>query len=129
MIKKKTEYANQYCDYPTYKMLMEIGFDVMDGEKSQSIPNAPDKPIEWYLAPTWLVVKEWLWEKNKIHLVSTTAKNNLQFYCYAMKVDTAISSGEVANSEEFNSPITAEIEGIKKAVEYLYEEHHKTKNL
>lgn len=82
-------------------------------------------------APLWQQVKQWLWEKHDIFIevvdVSTQDESihsdkmiGIIEFEYAVKIKE-----EYIEVNQTDSPITAEIEGIKKAVQYLYETKNK----
>ena len=67
--------------------------------------------------PTWQQVKCWLWEKHKLLIKFDDDKDDE----FSFKVETLREV--VFNEGSFDSPITAEVEGLMKAVEYLYKEN------
>ena len=135
---------NLFCDFPTAKLLKELGFN------SQCLKYYEEKgmmyPANCYnsemadddcTAPLWQQVKEWLWEKHnvcvRVGLSDEINPDHHYYFIHATNKSKTIPFYDFPNDRKskpiYESPITTEIEGIKKAVEYLYEEHHKTKIL
>lgn len=122
---------DQIVPYETARMLKELGFDEMciatyrhdkgheptpirikpDGEKNSYWENTHECKI--YTAPLWQQVKQWLWDKYKVSMEVTNYVESEQGYKFKIWNTKEWLSG-------FSSPITAENEGIKKAVEHLY---------
>lgn len=121
---------DQFADYETAKMLKELGYPKsQDGKHfgwyrvdknilvDRDIPSRMQSHFNTILAPLWKQVKEWLWEQK--HRPSIMVYRFGTYYFYY--IEFAVTKEKLPNSKEkFNSPIEAEIEGIKRAVEYLY---------
>src|SRR3990167_7193084 len=123
---------NQFADYKTSKELKELGL-LMDciryyinpsdklyyhGIKNESFGHPLQDIID---APIWQQVKEWLWEKNKVWISinrQRTKGKTGYYYIIHIENDTAITDEEKIKL----SPIIAEIEAIKKAIQYLWED-------
>ncbi len=118
----------QFLDYHHSKMMKELMFDEecigfynpsyteMNGSVLFSGTAAEfdnwNKNEYFISAPLWKQVKQWLWEKHKI----TFEVRNYSDGFLCVMVD-----GTIRNTTfQFDSPITAEQEGIKKAIEYLH---------
>lgn len=134
-----------FADFQTAKMLKELGFkeDCIafyeeDGEfkynnGTKDFNNnwiAKNKDgIEYYSAPLCWDLKKWLWDKHKTHIEITHIITNYPIHD-KLVFKTEIISHEKENKivftfhkrleQIFISSIDAEIEGIKKAVEYLH---------
>lgn len=117
-----------FVDFDTAKRLNALLFDMV----TPSIARAYDKngvEVNWTTKhfacwkPIWQQVKRWLWERHKISIeverVNNQGQNDMfkcRIYCWSAKGE----AGLIAYIH-FDSPIEAEIEGIKKAVEHLHE--------
>lgn len=119
----------QFVPYETSKMLKELGFDEpcfglygIHGEFRYSHeavqlyrPKNSDLTI-CTTAPLWQQVKQWLFDRqSKVRI--DVARSQGEYFVGVFKEGLHLFSIDA----QFNSPITAEIEGIKKAVEYLHE--------
>lgn len=113
-----------FADYKTSERLKELGFDdkVMGYHlnKVDGVYITAYERVEQHRsikAPLWQEIKQWLWEKHGI-AVSWRREDGDECFNYKLYGDVEINRSD----EIFESPITAEIEGIKKAIEYLYNE-------
>lgn len=117
-------------DFPTAKMLKELGFDEninawysYYNKESRLIihsqyfdyNNECFKKDERYSAATWWQIKEWLWLKYKLYITIEEYKNKFQFFVWKRKVNFCLHDDDIL----FDSPITAETEAIKQAVGWL----------
>lgn len=124
---------DQFADYETSKMLKELGFDkpcfaYYDSRRILEIRDYPDRESRgnWKIelppctAPLWQQVKEWLWIHKAIcmHTFSDVRDEGTLFICEAVHGYAPI----IKQIQNTTSPITAEIEGIKKTVEYLHQQ-------
>jgi len=124
-------------DFETSKLLKELGFDEecrdyysADEDDCGTMPNLEgvnwNQNVNFISAPTWWQVKQWLWEKHKINIEITFAKSSSKMRDYRKFVWFIYVDGfwknEFSDKQEFDSPVTAEIEGIKQAVEYKFKE-------
>lgn len=111
------------------QMLLELGFPLSFKYKVHSSngyadnPSDVPEPTKEYLEPTYWEVKQWLWEKHKM-VVCCDISRDKDCHCVIRGEDMGIIIPEILEKPDdiprFNSPITAEIEGIKKAVQYLH---------
>ena len=119
----------EFADYETSKRLKALSFNegclaqwnsleheqfismFHDGGDRRYI-NAKDKNIT---APIWQQVKEWLWDNHKIRIdvLSYGVFPDCDF------LSTVLLKEETLVQTIFQTPIEAEIEGIKIAVKYL----------
>lgn len=116
----------QFADYETSHKIKDLGFDdqcffVYDlfhfpeflGKDNSDCINSNFKDSNICTRPTWHQVKTWLWEKYKIH-IQIEDRRSKYFNCWVVLKNDAIQI-----DENFDSPIEAEKECIKQAVEYL----------
>lgn len=116
----------QFATYEVSKQLKELGYNEecygyyfdKSFEPSSCAENSSNPSEKLYAsAPLWQQVKQWLWEKNKIKIDVYSIHNSNNFFA-------TFSIGQTikGRSKDIHSPITAEIEGIKKAVEHLHKQ-------
>lgn len=141
---------DQFVPYEIAKMLKELGFDEecisyywesdavsfhMDAPEcvvpiSNSKLQTLHKRIENCSRPSYCEVKQWLWNKHKIWVKPWrpyAGEDQINGkYVYSC-IDCTITDGggtgicdAILDEVDFDSPITAEIEGIKSAVQHLY---------
>lgn len=125
----------QFADYKTSKMIKSLGFNedclmvycvygTSGSDKihlwtsqiifEKNLSNNTDSTNEEYCtAPIWLQIKEWLWNKFGIAI----RHEWLSSFYSAIEEKGEIKKGGLT---PHRSPVTAEIEGIKNAVESLY---------
>lgn len=117
----------QFVPYETAKMLKELGMILPLNETFASW-GEPENGGGLYTgsfdttalrAPLWQQVKQWLWEKHQIFIRITQGMGGTRFICVACKSSSGLE--QLTEDIGIYNPITAEIEGIKKAVEYLHE--------
>lgn len=65
-------------------------------------------------------IKQWFWEKHGIEINYLSSKDR-KIWCGGWKNDRVFDS----TGNKFDSPITAEIEGIKKAIHNLHSKINK----
>lgn len=135
---------DQYADYETSKKLKELGFDELchcfyeedetfkfnngdeytDGSTAKGNWLANNKTLsdDFYVAPTWQQVKQWLWEKHNIRIETPFSVVTHSYYINILKREGINSEMKFGKTIFYTAenPIAGEIEGIKKAVEYLY---------
>lgn len=124
-----------FTDFKTSKMLEELGFDELEltdnfyngeGEfnKRKGMPPFEIVADDEIHAPLWQQVKEWLFENYNIWIVTIRwhGTKNYDFRCWDK--DGAFLEDDKVKTP-FNSYIIAEIEGIKKSVEYLYDKKNR----
>lgn len=127
---KKTE--SQFVDYETAKMLKELGFNELtisfyfnngdDGFVEGYVPDSPVCNSKLYnpsqqdiSRPLWQQAEEWLWEKHEI--VIRVIYDSIIFHSIiGRKNFSVIDTLKI----DFDSPITAKIEGIKQAIKYIH---------
>lgn len=128
----------QFVPYETARMLKGLGFDkntnayypIIEREKGRLVIHAQyfdynDKTCfsrtydHRCSAPLWQQVKQWLWEKEKIWVYRMRGDKKNEFTYRIIKDETVLF--ELNSGIYYSSPITAETEGIKKAIEYLHE--------
>lgn len=129
-----------FCDYETSKMLKELGYNEvclawftdraddktqlqqmsfeMSAYYSEDEIKNSEVDEEVYCAPLWQQAKQWLWEKHKMAIYPEI----LSGYYYKIFKRGEIPIGGLT---KYDSPIEAEIEGIKAAVKYLWENKQK----
>lgn len=138
---------DQLADFEISKKLKELGFKEQclfmynggfDGKKFDldiiDLENVDfNKPLEdddtytnWAThqisAPYYQQIKKWLWEKYKIVIQVGNVSSHVEGY-NEYEFETTIEDGDgqsIDYIDSFDSPITAEIDGIKKTVEYLH---------
>lgn len=136
----------ELADYETSKMLKELGFDeecfaffkqdllIEDSASNTSLNEFINetKSVNPSIlndnlcsAPSYHQVKKWLWEKHGITIydIRDYVKNTFEFRATKNKLNLIDKQVQMLplKMESFNSPITAEIEGIKYSIKYLYE--------
>lgn len=115
----------QFATHEVSKQLKGLDFDE---ECLQVYDARMDRII--LRSPLWSQVKQWLFNKHQIYIsavgmdLSKTTETTGGWYCElhqlgGIKRETYLFDG-IKVCGYFDSPVTAEIEGIKKAVEYLY---------
>jgi hypothetical protein len=118
-----------FADFETNKKLKELGFNGVciaycwidkDTFHWVRFPENHNRLPTRISVPLWSQVKEWLWSEHKIWIKPSEEKNvHLQFCYYIMQNNEWIEPLD-SKITKYDSPVTSEIEGIKKAVEYLY---------
>lgn len=93
---------SQLADYDFTKLLEELGLT----EKQTGV-----------MYPSWWQIKEWLWQNYKITFV---VKQAVGFKVFDCRVQEDYAREYVVETWKFESPILAEIDGIKKVVEHLH---------
>ena len=114
-----------FTDYETAKKLKELGFKdvcygffahhkdgyyILDLIKSKNEGGVVSSPM-------WQQVKEWLWNNNKIMITCEICLGGIQFFVWKEQIGLGLHDDDVY----FDSPIKAETQGIKMAVEHLYD--------
>src|SRR3990167_9921599 len=111
---------NLFVDYETSKMLRELGFkenclrwfhNEYHEATSDYIFLQYEQDEHFCYAPIWQQAKEWLWEKHKIRIdvLSHGVFPDCDF------LSTILLKEETLVQTVFQTPIEAEIEGIKMA--------------
>lgn len=121
-----------FTDYETSKMLKELQLTMFATHLWNGDDNPPtlismnhkqsDKYIvkrNWYSAFRWQEIKEWLWEKHKIGLFVFGDKELTGSY-YNCEGSFHASDSRIFKTKNFESPIKAEIEGIKSTIKHLH---------
>lgn len=124
-----------FADSEYSKMLKKLGFDEkciakyyegrleIGGEWTNSLLSKLAYRDSFIVAPLWTQIKQWLWEERRVWLDSSSSSCSefkvTGFYCkdYGMP--------QIFQTKNFTSPIDAEIEGVKKAVEHLLKQLEK----
>lgn len=123
---------DQFATYPVSKMLKDLDFNegcysgYLHSESLEKIDSAlirnKGMAEDWIAAPLWWQVKKWLWEKHKIIIeiqdIPIRSEEELGAI-YECECAVRDGLGELINVFDSENPITAEIEGIISAVEYL----------
>lgn len=128
---------NQFIDYKHSKMLKKLKFnekcssaygntksanDDLTNEDTSGVgifhvENKNSENKGYYCsAPTYMEVKEWLWEKHKVIVEHCYNYNCTEFAIRIYQNGTIMTK----TFQTYNSPILAEKEGIKKTVECLH---------
>jgi hypothetical protein len=80
----------------------------------------PSDDMKDVLRPTWQQVKQWLWEKHNIYIeIGETIREKFHYHIYKKR---ETDRNTIWTDAMFTSPVTAEINGIKKAIEHLREQ-------
>jgi len=126
---------DQFVDYATANKLKELGFNevcmaihkenkgnwefmIMRHTGFHLSNSQIHDPFTHVAAPAWQQVKQWLWEKHKMTVSCSYSDQQTHYYgVYRGEFEAIVDDSK----ESFDSPITAEIEGIKAAVEHLHE--------
>lgn len=114
-----------FADYETSKMVRDLGFketcfkmyhhgEFLDSYSDTLIDGFKDTQPT-FRCPLWSQIKQWLWEKQHRVRIAVMRESGTYFVA-VFKEGMHLCSIDTS----FDSPITAETEGIKKAVEYLY---------
>lgn len=129
-MEKEKKMNEQFTDFETAKAITELGFDTDELEKFYSAEGEwmqlkGVKPFDYsdkteIYAPTWWQAKEWLWDKKLIRIKVEYTCKLFHAKAYAM-YKTNSPKKLILTTNMFGSPIIAEIEGIKQAVKYLFE--------
>ncbi len=122
----------QFCDYETSKMLKELGFDepclaqwnILKDEKFLSAFHEGN--FRYYensfkanlTAPLWQQAKAWIWDKHKIRITVIESAISYKFSGVAFTIRGKIIDEEYGE----DSPITAEISGIRAAIIHLHKQ-------
>jgi hypothetical protein len=120
---------NQFADYEISKMLKELVFNEScfgeyDQEGGFRYCNMSSIIIDEFTgnticAPIWQQIKEWLWEKHQINI--ETERVNITPILFKTRVYQYMNKeAGLITYLHFESPIKAETEAIKTAVEFLY---------
>lgn len=108
MLKKLGYDEKCLCGYDKLKMLCTMTCEVFIWTNYNSSEN-------YCSAPLWQQVENWLWNEHKIWVHVFMELTIHYKYCLSENLIDKF------HSENFNSPITAKIEGIIKAIKYLHE--------
>lgn len=122
---------NKFADHKTSAMLREMGFDelCMGGYEDETlkasmirtIKNSDYENREVLCAPLWQETKDWLWEKHEIWIYPIRwISEKGEFDYRLMEKKEWILTLKPFNS--FDSPVIAEVEAIKRVVEYLHQQ-------
>jgi hypothetical protein len=103
--------STQFSDRPTQKMIRALG-----GIKDTMLS-----------APTWFEIKQWLWKQKKYNNDEGGIHVETNAYSVAPKYKRKwfykiVGITEFISGDGFDSPVEAEVEGIKKAVEFLHKQ-------
>lgn len=92
------------------------------GSKNSELP-------QWATsAPLWQQVKEWLWNKHKFWIQCfSSSYSNSKYSVLILQAKQYNDSPKSCKKNLYNSPLLAEIEGVKLAVRYLYSKKKKKK--
>lgn len=110
------------------QMLLELGFPLRFNYKIHPSngyaddPSDVPEPTKEYIEPTYWEVKQWLYDKHKIYFKVSSHEGVIYFKCSIHANSTILYRSAIINPIT-NSPITAEVEGIKKAVECLHKQN------
>ena len=128
------ELQNQFADLDTSTKLKELGFNepclkyYLDTHVNRSAKNYTG---QWNgnglktSIPLWSQVKEWLWQKHKIFVTSFKwASDKLGWDYSIVDKNEDVPPYMAKEDHHLDSPILAEVEGIKKAIEYLHSQLH-----
>lgn len=119
----------QFADYETSKMLKELRFDEVCLSFYSNYNQQVNRNDSWdmgftskdltkdfmeCLAPTWQQVKQWLWENHKWRI---SIRRISKEYTYEIWNQ---NNAPIEYGVKYDSPINAEIVGIKQAIQYLH---------
>lgn len=134
-----------FSDYQTSKMLKELGFNSQClkyytisaikeiGTKTEqelqiihsaNCYNSEMKDNDDCSAPIWQQIKQWLWDNHSIRIAVVHEWGSFGATVYG-KYNTNSPKKFICATKIIDSPIEVEIEGIKEAVEYLYNQNKK----
>lgn len=129
-----------FLDFEDSKMLRILGFNQLcydafilsTGEKRNpsSFDHAADFNHVVYIdscsRPTYGQVKIWLWEKHKMVVCVDINRNKENHCCIRNETMDIIIPADILSEnwkpDFYDSPITAEIEAIKKVIQELYKQ-------
>lgn len=115
----------EFATFEISKLLKELGFNEKCLGCYYIIPESEIGRLMFHdvefdcdskiKAPLWSQIKLWLWKERKIdiRIFVDSLGSNFSFIMFWKNVSVGLAT------HYFNSPISAEIEGIEKAVEYL----------
>lgn len=120
-------------------MLLELGYPLSFDWKVSTLNGYADNPADVpeptkeYREPSYWAVKEWLWNRHRLVVNVDINKNKQCFCCIRDESMNIIIPGNILSENWipyfFDSPIDAEIDGIKKIIAHLYDEYLKTKSV
>lgn len=121
---------DQFLPYESCRMLKELGFNeecfvFYNGSEGGLVYPVSAKREhmneEWertFIAPLYQQVKQWLWEKHQMHIKHEMVSDDCFEYYIRIKMSQLV---KYSDSRAYKSPVIAEREGIKAAIEYIYE--------
>jgi hypothetical protein len=105
--------------YPCFGAHTEYGL-LLNHELIDKI-NADEKCKEIINAPLWDQVEHWLWKDNSIRIEVKHTSGLFQAFVYG-RYKTRSPKKFILKTRHFDSPLTAQAEGIKQAVKYLHQQ-------
>lgn len=126
---EQNKIESQFVDFEIAKMLKELAFDAEcrdyydeNGELTKCVHYKDGLFISfknsdelYTTAPSWQDIEQWLWEKHEI-VIRVIYDSKIFHSIVGRKNFSVIDTLGV----DFDSPITAKIEGIKSAIKHLH---------